>query len=237
MSQGTAYPVPFGAETLYLYELDGYPYVPIEPICAGIGVPSKRHAQRVCAQAAHAGLRLVWTEAERWHAISLEDLSWFLRTCRPQDDDVRAKLQMYRDGLVWCMFWHWFYLSANYSPLRDYAPRISAALPPIRQMRRGGARVRLSLEDAALMRALRAQGLSMSEIGQRLRCSASAVCQILHGKYPIVLKPRDSVAGHSRETVIKRPAHDDAVGAARVVAGTPLQGDSDACSVPSPEHA
>jgi hypothetical protein len=184
---------PFGKDIILVKVVESRPFIPIKPLSINLGIDPFSQERRVANHAEINDLdaKTVMIDIKPRLAIPLEDLSWFLRTIRPHDHDVRAKVKQYREGAVLALFWYWFSNADQFSSKRSLLRQMNKAIPvdPSLPPKR---KPKLSIEDADEMRRLSDLGLSRKAIGGQVGCSATTVSMILNGKYPINLKYRDS---------------------------------------------
>jgi len=178
--------IPFNGDSVFIYPQNGRPFVPIDPICNSLGIKVKNQIKRLQKQAAHADLVIIQfpVDGKQWHAIPIEDLSWFLRTARPQDEAILKKLAIYRQGIVWVLLWYWFQHADTYLPPAQFRDNIRSihppkpALPPRKKPR-------LNMEHVKEMKQLKARGIAQVEIARLVGFGASTVSECLKGTYPV----------------------------------------------------
>lgn len=187
--------IQFSGDTVCLHVHEGRPFIAVNPLCDNMGIDALSQVRRLERHAANGRLDTATiTMADKTYlAIPLEELSWFLRTLRPQSSDVQERLALYRAHLTWALLWHWFQFAREYSPAKDFTGRMQSAIPAARAAP-PIPKAKISLEDVDEMRLLKSQGIPQAEIARRLKCSPATVCQCLQGKYPVKIKSRQDQA-------------------------------------------
>lgn len=186
-----AIPVQVGPVNIQLLDIEGRPWVAVEPLCISIGVDAAAQRRRLARH--QAGGRIDIADAAfpdvSYTAVALEDLSFFLRTLRPQREDARALVKQIAPCACPALWWHWFRHVGTYMNARALRDKLGATLPIVRTPP-PPPRTRLCIEDAERMRHLREDGHTLSQISRATGFGVSTVSEVLNGKYPIMLKHR-----------------------------------------------
>lgn len=183
---------PMDGLDVHVADVIGRPWVAVTPLCEHLGISPAIQARRLRRHERANGLgvhdgRCPNTGAI-WVFIPLEELAWFLRTLRTTSDSTGHKLAGHRRTLPWAVIESWTRSRGCYgsaSALRA-ALRTKPVPAGVTPRRRAG----ITTTVIEHMRRLRADGLSMRDIGARVGYSAPTVCQCLRGIYPCVRDER-----------------------------------------------
>lgn len=199
----TVVKVPFSGCSISLAFDRGFPFVPIAPVCSALGIDLTGQLCRIRRRIERSALPAISIPGEGW-SVPLEDLSWFLRTLRPNLANQQA-LQNFRDNLPRFLITAVVELQGRYlvpradREFRYSLPNVYGARVFDRPPKRTG---RYTTADAQSMKALRQEGYSLSQIAQRYRCSPTAVSLITNDKYALHLQPESSeTPENARETL------------------------------------
>jgi len=178
---------------LELVAIDKRLWVPIDPICSALQIERTSQIRRLRFHAERYGLRIhveakvgQYGQVETEHCIPFSELTWWLRTLRPQSEVARDQLRHYLKDLntdMAAILIRARGLSVTAAEKRLQlilgGNLVSSRTPPKRWSK-------ITPEIAAAMKTMYDANPAMSykKVGKQFGFSATLVCQVVNGTYP-----------------------------------------------------